>query len=60
MAMSTGPIGTQAVAAAARIHHRLHCPACGLHSGQECDGEPTELDLAAARQILEAGLSHDR
>lgn len=43
-----------AVQAAARKHHSLHCPACGKHSGQPCDGEPTELDIAATRMMLEA------
>lgn len=45
------PIPQAAIGAAAKIHHRLHCVACAQ---RQCDGEPAELDLAAARQILEA------
>lgn len=51
-------VPAEAIQAAARKHHRLHCAACGLHSGQACDGGPAELDLAAAEQILRAAEPH--
>jgi hypothetical protein len=54
--VASKPISDEAILAAARIHHRLHCAACGLHSGRGCDGGPDELDQEAARMIIAAAL----
>lgn len=47
----------EAITAAAKVHHRMHCVTCGWPR-PGCDGEPTELDLAATRKLLEAAVPH--
>jgi hypothetical protein len=42
-----------AIGAAAKLHHRMHCPVWPA-----CDGEPTELDVAAVRRLLDAAAPH--
>lgn len=49
----------EAVEAVAKLHHRMHCTGGPCQeAGEPCNGDPDELDKAAARQLLEAAAPH--